>query len=253
MYIKNWDLFFEGIDFEGNFTPLYNIISKGWLDRTLTTDKIRLSVVSRGPKGICVTRSKYFSHDGNLDPKNGYFRLILNKELLLQHGYRSYPIDEWKLGSLRDLENKKAVGRDYLSNRHRWANDSLKKSTTNLGKANFPALKAGKRPVFNNVGLRNPNDGGGPGLEVEYEERILKPILKAGRFIYAINVDENTYQQNKKIIDNYILRYPHIKVLTGIHRFKELKTDIEGIINPITNSITNGASLNHYPYAKSTK
>ena len=229
--IETWEIFKEGIDFEGNFTPLYNICSKFYLDEILAKDKIIIGKsIAKGPKGICVSRSKYFSHDR----KHGFeLRFILNKELLKKHGYNSYPVDEWKLSK---LPNDKNIDY-YIKNRKYWSNPHT--GNIHAGKSNFEMTKNGKRPVHNNLGL--PTPGKSYGLEVEYEERILKSIKGVGRFIYAINFDSiDTLEQYKPNLRYYLKDYPNIKILIGETRFKDVTNEI-GVYtpdnkNPIINS-----------------
>ena len=133
-----------------------------------------------------------------------------------KYGYTSYPLDEISLDRIDGSQ------KDYLSIRNKWASDRVKNKSHNFSKSNFPNVKAGKRPVHNNVGLPNPG-GPEPGLEVEYEERVLKPILKAGRCIYAINFTNiKTYEDNKDLILSYLKKYPHIKILIGRHKFEDV-------------------------------
>lgn len=215
---------FEGIDFEGNFTPLYHITYR--LSEILKADSLIPGNPIRGPKGICFTRSKYFSHGGLS------IRLILNRELLLRDGYRIYPLDEWALSRPKDIKTGKEAtwpykGSEHVTKRSEWVNKSAIKSHQ-MGKSNFNALKSGKRPISHNIkGLPNKSSG----LEVEYEERILTPVKNLGKYIYAINfVTPDFYTKSNYPIDklrdtimSYIEKYPHIKILTGLHRFEEIK------------------------------
>ena len=207
--IKNFYLFLEGIDFEGNFTPLYHITYR--LDKILETDSLVPGNPSRGPKGICLTRSKYFEHNGI------QIRLILNRELLLRDGYQIYPLDEWALSSPEiGTDNK----RKHVTNRKDWVNrNSIKR---HFGKSNFPSLLSGQRPISHGPS-KFISSNKSRGLEVEYEERILKIVKNLGRYIYAINfVDSEVYNLSKKVVVDYLKKYPNIKILIGKFRFKEL-------------------------------
>lgn len=202
-----------GIDFEGNFTPLYHIT--GSLNKILDDDMLKFGQPSRGPRGLCFTRSKYYSH-GGMTPTP---RLILNRELLVMDGYRSYPIDEWILKS-----KPGGIESDTWVTERPWSDKSLiqrLKGKVHFGKSQFPNLQSGKRPIHHNI-KKLPKDVRS-GLEVEYEERILKEITNLGKYIYAINFkDEKQYEIYKIWVDKYLLKYPHIKILLGLHRFKEV-------------------------------
>jgi hypothetical protein len=222
---------FEGIDFEGNFTPLYHIT--GYIREIIKDDMLKPARPSRGPKGICLTRSKYFTHGGT--GHGSAPRIILNREALLQDGYKIYPLDEWTLArpenspkpgsSSYNIDKMKAI---HPETRDKWVNKEVIKKY-HMGKSQFPALKAGKRPISHNIeGL--PNDKR-RGLEVEYEERILTEVKNLGKYIYAFNfATEDQYTQKrwsgepsyKETIDLYKAKYPHIKVLIGLTRFKEV-------------------------------
>jgi hypothetical protein len=214
------DFLFEGIDFEGNFTPLYHIT--GYIREIIKDDTLKPGRPSRGPKGICLTRSKYFSHSAT--GHGSAPRIILNREALLQDGYKIYPLDEWTLKRPENLSDKTKV--IHPDTRDKWINKEAIKN--HMGKSQFPALKAGKRPISHNIeGLPDKSRG----LEVEYEERILTDVKNLGKYIYAFNfATEDQYTQNrwsgepsyKETIDLYKSKYPHIKVLIGLTRFKEV-------------------------------
>jgi len=195
--------------FEGNFTPLYHIT--GAFREIIKDDTLKVGRPGRGPIGICVTRSKYFEHMG----LHKYGRIILNRELLTADGYRSHPIDEWAL--------KKPEG-DFRTKDRKWVTKKPWSEPTvlkkNFGKSQFPETLSGKRPISHNIkGL--PKDKN-VGLEVEYEERILKDIKNVGKYIYAFNFeDEKKYETYKKDIEEYRKKYPHIKVLLGLYHFRE--------------------------------
>lgn len=200
----------EELYFEGNFTPMYHIT--GAISDIIKDDTIKIGRPARGPRGICVTRSKYYEHMELY--KHG--RIILNRELLAKDGYQSHPIDEWSL--------KKPEG-DFRSKDRKWVTkkpwtnrDVLKK---HFGKSQFPQILSGKRPISHNIeGI--PKDKN-RGLEVEYEERILKDIKNVGKYIYAFNFEtEEKYEKLKKEIDKYREKYPHIKILIGLYHFREI-------------------------------
>ena len=204
-------------------------------------DTLKPGRPTRGPRGICLTRSKYFSHGGighGTSP-----RILLNREALLQDGYKIYPLDEWTLNRREEspIPRSGIYHQDKLKPtppfpRDKWVNKSIlkKKGTRNhhFGKSQFPALLSGKRPISHNIeGL--PNDKR-RGLEVEYEERILTDVKNLGKYIYAFNFEnEDQYKSvpyylgrsgvsYKEMIDLYKAKYPHIKVLIGLTRFTEI-------------------------------
>lgn len=224
MFIYNfndWNSLLEGVDFKDNFTPLYHLTPR--LVEILQGDTLKISgKQSRGPAGICVTRSKFFEHDDNLDTSFISCRIILNYELLKRHGYKTYPVDEWSLN-----KNPKS--------REEWLNKSLNKKK-HLGKSYFPAIKKGIRKISHNIPSLPDKYSPDIGLEVEFEERILKEIKNLGRFIYGINfINMNAikkfidYSTNKNLLVNYLEKYPHIKIYIGKFFLKEIK--IEDIIS----------------------
>ena len=147
------DFLFEGIDFEGNFTPLYHIT--GYIMEIIKDDILKHGRQLRGPNGICITRSKYFSHSGV--GHGAAPRIILNREDLLQDGYKIYPLDEWalkkrpenvpRLGSSSYNIDKKSI---HPYTRDKWVDKEVIKKH-HMGKSQFPALKSGKRPISHNI------------------------------------------------------------------------------------------------------
>ena len=214
IFLKDFDSYnlSEGIDFEGNFTPLYHITSN--IISVLKSDSliprnilIPKSVLLRGPSGICFTRSKFFEHFG-ID-----VRIILNRELLKTR-YKIYPLDEWSL-KRQDIQN--SIKSDD------WVNRKVIKSN-HFGKSNFLHTLDGKRPISHNIkGLPDKYDRLA-GLEVEYEERVLTKIKDLHKYIYAINfITEKNYIAYKKNIEFYLEKYPNIKILIGKYKFYEVK------------------------------
>lgn len=197
------DFILEELYFEYNFTPLYHITGSTYLIKIIKEDCLKIGNPARGPKASCLTRSKYYQHFGIPD-----IRLILNRELLKKDGYKSYPVDEWDLRKKMKNDEKRPWFNTDVKNKH-------------FGKSQFPKLTLGKRPIAHNInGLPNNRSHG---LEVEYEERILKDIKHVGKYIYALNFSNySTYERIKDIIDNYRKIYPHIKILIGIYNFKEV-------------------------------
>jgi len=202
----------EGVDFKENFTPLYHITSFSSLEVILKTDLLKASNVSRGPRGICLTRSKFFEHGGFS------CRLILNYEKLKLDGYRTYPLDEWALSPPK-FDNGNRI---YPTNRKDWMNKDLK-NKKHFGKSNFSKLIGGQRPISHNIkGLPNDKESG---LEVEYEERILKDIKNLGKYIYGINFVEFINRNKDYYYDavkEYLQKYPHIKIFKGQFFLKEV-------------------------------
>ncbi len=204
----------EGVDFKDNFTPLYHITRFYGLEKILETDLLKHGNPARGPKGICLTRSKFFEHAGV------ECRLILNYEKLKLDGYRSYPLDEWALSSPKGDPNGNRI---YSTNRKEWVNkDSI--GRFHMGKSNFSNIS--KRPISHNIkGLSKDKNNG---LEVEYEERILKDIKNLGKYIHGINLVGKPikYQSTVyKTIKEYLQIYPHIKIYTGQFFLKEVNIE----------------------------
>lgn len=211
MRILDFISFNEGIDFEGNFTPLYH--STRSILAILNSDSLKVSMrgPARGPKGICLTRSKFFD-DLGIHSSIGYGdypRIILIREKLLKDGYRSYPLCELFLS------------KDAKKNRSSWVNKKSL-STPNISKSNFDIIgNRPKRGVHHNIkGIPNKKDCL---LEVEYEERILKDVKNLGKYTYAINLmSEDDIIRYKVEISNYLKKYPDIKILIGRYNFKEI-------------------------------
>lgn len=215
----------EGVDFKDNFTPLYHFTS--FLDWIMETDTLRASNKVRGPFGISFTRSKFFWND----QKEGSYssRLILNYDLLKQDGYKSYPIDEWALkGDLKgkNLSSYLQYLKGVFSNKSKntlppgtkrpWWAEHIK--GRQFGKSNFSHFKSGKRGTAHGIESL-PKD---IFFEYEFEERILKDIKPLGKYIYGINILNNL---NTKILQEYLKKYPHIKLYTGTRFLKEISLD----------------------------
>jgi len=205
--LKEW-LIEEGVDFKDNIHPLYHVTSS--LRNILKEDILKISsFVSRGPIGICLTRSKLYGLDGNLGNIYNY-RIILDRDLLLKDGYRSYPLDEWAL-----KKNPK--------NRTEWVEkDSIKRK--NFSKSNFDKITNGPRYTPNGEGILKNKDQTST-LEVEFEERILKDIKNLHKYIYGINILSLEKDEYKKDIMEYIQKYPYIKIYTGKFFLKEVSKD----------------------------
>ena len=218
MILTYQDFLLEEAFLGSDFTPLYHITYA--LPEILKDDELKIGRPSRGPRGTSVSRSRYYTHGTSSKMSHGGFpRLILNRELLTKDGYQSHPIDEWSL--------KKPEG-GFMSQNPKWVikkpwsdPDMIKKfkGRTHFGKSQFPNLVSGKRPISHNItGLTTDKTRG---LEVEYEERILKNVKNLGKYIYAINLyDDNQVERYSEEIREYLKKYPKIKVLLG-NDFKE--------------------------------
>ena len=205
--LKEW-LRQEGVDFKDNRHPLYHATFS--LGKILKEDILKISPkVSRGPIGVCLTRSKLYGLDGNLG-SSIYYRLILDRDKLLIDGYRSYPLDEWAL-----KKNPK--------NRTEWVEkDSI--SRKNFSKSNFDKITNGPRYTPHGNGIIKNKDINAT-LEVEFEERILKDIKNLHKYIYGINILSLENDNYKKEIMEYIKKYPYIKIYTGKFFLKEIPHD----------------------------
>ena len=185
-------------------TPLYHITDR--LYEILRDDKLVIGRPIMGPKGICVSRSREYSH--NLGQRGKTPRIILSRELLKRDGYKSYPLDEWAL---------KKIG----SEKPWYSPVTLKQH--HFGKSQFPHIKSGTRTISHNV--TGIIDKSRMGTEVEFEERILKNIENLGKYVMALNFeDESEYKKYKKQVDSFISKYPHIKIYLGYIDFIELPT-----------------------------
>lgn len=190
----------EEFELKTNFTPLYHVTSPYSLNKIFMDDVLKVGQPARGPLGICLTRSKHYTHDDNYTES----RLILNKELLEIDGYKSFPVDEWALSKRDDPFSKHTKD---IKNRSEWYDKSKKH---HFGKSQLPEIKSGKRGLRH--GIENlPKKGM---LGIEFEERILKDIKNLGKYIYAINVFESKII-DKINIEEYLKKYPHIKIMLG--------------------------------------
>jgi hypothetical protein len=225
MIISFTDWLAEGVDFKENFTPLYHITS--FLDTIIESDMLKVGRPSRGPRGVCVTRSKFFE-----DPY-GDWRIILNAEELRKHGYRSYPLDEWALSepTVNPPDDKTTQDwhplppkpdKKWVTRRQDWPNRSAIRYNQ-MGKSNFGAIHL--RPISHRISTLSHVDKS-KGLEVEYEERIIKDIVRVGRFIHGINQishgDEWKWSKLQGLLTMYLTKYPHIKFYTGRSFLKEV-------------------------------
>jgi hypothetical protein len=224
MIISFTDWLGEGVDFKENFTPLYHITS--FLDDIIESDMMKVGRPSRGPRGVCVTRSKFFE-----DPY-GNWRIILNAEELRKHGYRSYPLDEWALTppTVNPPDDKTTQDwhpltprpdKKWVTRRQDWPNRSAIRYNQ-MGKSNFGAIHL--RPISHRIQSLSHIDKS-KGLEVEYEERIIKDIVRVGRFIHGINqIGEREWKWSKiqGLLTMYLTKYPHIKFYKGRSFLKEV-------------------------------
>lgn len=207
----------EEFELKMNFTPLYHVTSPNTLNRIFMDDVLKVGRPARGPLGICLTRSKYYTHDDNYAES----RLILNRELLEIDGYKSYPVDEW---ALRNREGGRFSSKDTkdLKNRSEWARRDIKKS--HFGKSQLPEIKSGKRGLRHGIESL-PKKGM---LGIEFEERILKDIKNLGKYIYAINVFESKII-DKINIEEYLKKYPHIKIMLGFDHPVDITDNIKSL------------------------
>lgn len=200
MIIKKFIDFINEAYLKGGRQPIYHFTYR--LYEIIKSDELRTSEPARAShnheKSISLTRNIYYTGSYNTC-------IELNYDELIKYGYRSYPIDEWAW--------VKGKVNDWAVKKH------------NLGKANFPAVKAGKRGTKHNLDL--PKE---PMLETEFEERIYKDIKNLGKFILKIFISNKIGESEYATLKNYLEKYPHIEIFKiG----KDIRFDVKNITNDI--------------------
>jgi hypothetical protein len=200
MIIKKFLDFVNEAYLKGGRQPIYHFTYR--LYEIIKSDELRASKPARASHGydksISLTRNIYYTGSYNIC-------IELNYDELLKHGYRSYPIDEWAW-------EKGKINTWAIKNR-------------NFGKANFPAVKAGKRGTKHNLDL--PKE---PALETEFEERIYKNIENLGKFILKIFINSKIGKPEYATLKDYLEKYPHIEIF---QIGKDIRFDVKNITNDI--------------------
>ena len=146
----------------------------------------------RTKKAICLTRFKGYSG------ASGNERICLDTNLLIKHGYKPYPIDEY--GHAFNFYVKKHINSEVEKNKKKVYHFKTISKPFTQGEKTVHGI-----PKFENPMIKIP-------LEIEYEERIYKNIENVGKYILYIDVDENFFDSEKEILIEYVKKYPHILV-----------------------------------------
>lgn len=177
-YIKTFESYLKS----GRYL-LYHTINNSRHFKMVMDDEIKIGNVSRGPKGICMSRSINWTNQLS----NG-FRYVLDSDLLVKGGYKPYPLQE-------------------LAYKSRSTDISIPKR--NVWKGNLDWYKSSSRTTPHGVGTLP--DHSKSIMETEFEERILKNIKNAGKYIIYIDF---TIYPTGEVLDSlikYLEKYPHIK------------------------------------------
>lgn len=162
---------------------LYHTMSySGYAKMILDNDEIRIGIVARGPSGICLSRSINWTNQYSND-----YRFVLDSDILKRDGYKSIPLQELM----------------YQSRSHK-----THKVNRNVWKGNLEFYKSSKRSQPHNTSLPDHSKSL---METEFEERILKNIKNAGKYIVYIDFVSYPKDEFLKSLAKYIDRYPHIK------------------------------------------
>lgn len=147
-------------------------------------DEFKIGTVTRGPKGICMSRSINWTNQ-----LCNEFRFVLDSDLLIKGGYKPYPLQELIYKELGSTEIR-------IPNQNVW-------------KGNLDWYKGSKRTTPHRVS--NLPDHKKSIMEIEFEERILKNIKNAGKYI--VYIDFASYPKGKILesLIKYLEKYPHIK------------------------------------------
>lgn|ERR1035437_3597987 len=151
---------------------------------------------SRGPIGLCVSRNINWTNDGN-----NHLRIVLDSDLLLRHGIKSYPIQELAYPS-----PVKSGGR-RVDTTPGYGYQTTNTVFMNVWKGDLEFAKSGKRMHPHNIDSLPQKRM----MEVEFEERIFKDIKNLGKYIVYIDFTDEKDLSNP-ILSEYLKKYPHIKV-----------------------------------------
>jgi hypothetical protein len=180
-YIKTFESYLKS----GRYLLYHTIRNTKYAKMVMDDDEIKIGGgVSRGPKGICMSRSINWTNQ-----LSNNFRFVLDSDLLIRGGYKPYPLQELIYKCLHSTEV-------IIPNINVW-------------KGNLDWYKKSKRTTPH--GVSNLPDHTKSVMETEFEERILKNIKNAGKYI--VYIDFTSYPTGE-VLDSlikYIEKYPHIK------------------------------------------
>lgn len=169
---------------EGGRQPLYHYTS--YLKEILESDKLKIHEAANGETSISFTRSLIFTEHVS------YVRLVLDADKLKRDGYKIIPTDEVMAKAVKKPTLLKTRFKDY-------------------SKVNF---KTPYRKTIHKLDIKDWEDEDGmDGLEWEYEERCYKDIKNLGKYLIAIDITEDKFKQNKNEIEEYLKKYPSIKIM----------------------------------------
>jgi len=179
-YIKTFESYLKS----GRYLLYHTIYPSRHAKMVMDDDEFKIGTVSRGPKGICMSRSINWTNQ-----LSNSFRFVLDSDLLVRGGYKPYPLQELIYKGLGSTE--------------------VRIPKQNVWKGNLDFYKSSKRTTPHGVG--NLPDHKKSIMETEFEERILKNIKNAGKYI--VYIDFTTYPTGEMLdsLIKYLEKYPHIK------------------------------------------
>ena len=175
---------FESYLGSGRHLLYHTMRVRDYFKMVFETDTMKPGLVSRGPKGICFSRSINWTNQ-----EENKYRIVLDSDLLRRDGYKIIPLQELAYKS-RSTE--------------------FSKLKQNVWKGSIDLYKKGRIHPHNINGLRNDAV-----LETEFEERILEPITNVGKYILYIDFSDEKDIKFASILNElkrYLVKYAHIKV-----------------------------------------
>ena len=177
---------------------LYHTINTGaFVKMIMDNDEIKPGMVSRGPAGICFSRSANWTNE-----LSNSYRFVLDTDLLIRDGYRPVPLQEL-------MYNVRSNGKANV--------------TQNVWKGRLDWYKNSKRTTPHGVDTLPSHDKSI--METEFEERILENITNVGKYIVYIDFVEPPTGDLLNSLVKYVTKYPHISARimnkTHSHKVKE--------------------------------
>lgn len=180
-YIKTFESYLKS----GRYLLYHTIDLERHAKMVMDDDEFKIGNVSRGPKGICMSRSINWTNQ-----LSNKFRFVLDTDLLIRGGYKPYPLQELIYKSRGSAEVRKDIKQ-------------------NVWKGNLDFYSKSKRTTPHNIDTLP--DHKKSLMETEFEERILKNIKNAGKYI--VYIDFTSYPTGEMLdsLIKYLEKYPHIK------------------------------------------
>lgn len=178
-YLKKFESYLNS----GRHLLYHTLRRTEYINSIMDNDEIKIGNVTRGPSGICLSRSINWTNqlDNNV-------RCVLDSDLLVRSGYKPIPLQELVYKS---------------------KSTEISIPSKNIWKGNLDFYQKSRRTSPHGVSSLPPHEKSI--MEVEFEERILKDIKKAGKYI--VYIDFTSYPDANVIesLIKYIEKYPHIK------------------------------------------